>query len=105
VGDIDKTKIYSIEDIRNILKSNESTLRDKFKAVKFYLFGSYARGEQTAESDIDLLVETDKSMDMFEFVNLKYYLEELFGKNVDLGTPTSIKSFVKDRILKEAVAL
>ncbi len=98
------TKIYSIEDIRNILKSNESNLRDKFKAVKFYLFGSYARGEQTSESDIDLLVEFSEPVG-FEFIDLKDELENIFRKNVDLGTPKSIKAFVRDRILKEAVAL
>ncbi len=98
------SKIYTIEEIRNILKSNESTLREKFKAVKFYLFGSYARGEQTPESDIDLLVEFSGPVG-FEFIDLKDELENIFRKNVDLGTPKGIKSFVRDKILKEAVAL
>ncbi len=98
------TQVYSIEDIRSILKSNENTLREKFKAVKFYLFGSYARGEQTPESDIDLLVEFSEPVG-FEFIDLKDELETIFRKNVDLGTPKGIKSFVRDRILKEAVAL
>jgi predicted nucleotidyltransferase len=99
------SKTYTIEEIRNIIHSHESTLKDKFKAIKFYLFGSYARGEQTPESDIDLLVEFSETIDLFDFVDLTDYLKEIFSKNVDLGTPRSLKPLIKDRILKEAVAL
>ena len=98
-------KTYTLEEIKNIIHSHEVTLKDKFKAIKFYLFGSYARGEQTSESDIDLLVDTDESMSLFEFIDLNDYLEEIFGKKVDLGTPNSLKPLIKDRILKEAIAL
>jgi uncharacterized protein len=99
------TKVYSIEDIKKIIHAHDAALKDKYKTVKFYLFGSYARGEQTPESDIDLLVETDDSVDIFDFIHLNDYLEEIFEKKVDLGTPESLKPFVKDRILKEALVL
>jgi len=98
-------KTYTLEEIKDIIHSHEIILKDKFKSFKFYLFGSYARGEQTPESDIDLLVDTDDSMDLFDFVNLKDYLEEIFEKKVDLGTPEGLKPFIKDKILKEAVVL
>lgn len=98
-------KTYTLEDIRNIIVAHNQVLKDKYKAIKFYLFGSYARGEQSPDSDIDLLVEFSESIDMFEFVNLKDYLKEIFEKEVDLGTPRSLKPFVKEKILKEAVAV
>lgn len=100
-------KIYSIEEIKNILNKNREFLRNKFNAVNFLLFGSYAKGEQTSESDIDFLVEFDasKNVDMFDFIDLQEYLEELFGKNIDLGTPKGLKSFIKSAILKEAISL
>jgi len=102
---IKSKKVYSVEDIKNIIHAHDEALKDKYKAVKFYLFGSYARGEQTPDSDIDLLVETDDSVDIFDFIHLNDYLEEIFEKKVDLGTPESLKPFVKDRILKEALTL
>lgn len=100
-------KIYSVEEIKNILNKNKEFLKNKFNAVNFLLFGSYAKGEQTPESDIDLLVEFDpsKNVDMFDFLDLQEYLEELFGKNIDLGTPKGLKSFMKNSILKEAISL
>ncbi|OGI03542.1 MAG: hypothetical protein A2104_04080 [Candidatus Melainabacteria bacterium GWF2_32_7] len=98
-------KIYSIEDIKNIIHSHEAVLQDKYKTVKFYLFGSYARGEQTAKSDIDLLVELEESISMFKFLDLEEDLEKIFGKKIDLGTPDSLKPYIKDSILKESITL
>ena len=98
-------KIYSIEDIKNIIHAHEATLQDKYKTVKFYLFGSYARGEQTSASDIDLLVEIEGSISMFKFLDLEEDLEKIFGKKIDLGTPKSLKPYIKDKILKEAIIL
>lgn len=97
-------KTYTIEEIKNIIDSNGDTLKSKYKAVKFYLFGSYARGEQTSKSDIDLLVEFSEPVG-FEFLDLKEELENIFKKTVDIGTPRSLKAFIKDKILSEAVAL
>jgi len=102
---MDDAKTYSLKEIRKIIKSNERALREKFKAVKFYLFGSYARGEQTPESDIDLLVEFSEPVGMFGFVDLKFKLEEIFGKRIDLGTPKGLKPLIKDKILNEAIAI
>jgi hypothetical protein len=59
--------------------------------------GAYER------SDIDILVEFSKSVDFFEFLDLQYYLEELFNRKVDLVTPDALKPFMKNRILKEVV--
>lgn len=98
-------KIYSIEDIKNIIHSHEAALQDKYKTVKFYLFGSYARGEQTSSSDIDLLVELQEPIGMFKFMDLEEDLEKIFEKKVDLGTPKSLKPYIKDKILKEAIIL
>jgi hypothetical protein len=103
---MDKSKkIYSLEEIKKIIHQNEKDLKEKYKTLRFYIFGSYSRGEQTEESDIDFLVEFSEPVDMFEFVNLQDYLKEIFGKNIDLGTPKGLKSFIRDKILKEAVIL
>lgn len=100
-------KIYSINEIKSILNKHKEILKNRFNAVNFMLFGSYSKGEQTPESDIDFLVEFDssKNVDMFDFLDLQEYLTDLFGKNVDLGTPKGLKSFIKNTILKEAIPL
>ena len=98
-------KIYTIDEIRNILENNKNYFQEKFFVDKFMLFGSYAKNQQTTDSDIDLLVSFTKPIDMFEFINLQDYLTELFNKKIDLGTSNSLKKFIKDKILKEAIVL
>jgi uncharacterized protein len=98
-------EIYSIEQIKNIIKENESLLKDKYFAERFFLFGSYANGSPTKKSDIDLLVDFSSAVDMFHFMDLQEYLKEIFGKKIDLGTKNGLKSFIKNKILNEAIAL
>ena len=102
---MDNEKIYSIEEIKSKIKENEKFLKEKYHVKGFLLFGSYAKGEQTPSSDIDLLVDFQKIIDMFEMVDLQDYLQNLFGKKIDLGTKNGLKSFIKNAILKEAIAL
>jgi len=67
------------------------------------LFGSVARDEALPESDVDILVEFSRPVGLFQFIDLKQYLEELLGCRVDLGTPNSLKPRMKDRVIQEAI--
>jgi predicted nucleotidyltransferase len=67
------------------------------------IFGSTARGEAGPESDVDLLVEVNRRMGMFEFIDIKLRLEELLGREVDLVMPDALKPRVRNEVLKEAV--
>jgi len=67
------------------------------------IFGSYARNEQKETSDIDILVEFGEGKSLLDLVRLKYELEEVLGKEVDVLTYNSIHPLLKDRILNEAV--
>ncbi|CCF86190.1 nucleotidyltransferase family protein [Nitrolancea hollandica] len=67
------------------------------------LFGSVARGEARPESDIDLLVDFNQPVGLFELVDLKNYLEELLGCSVDLVTRDSLKRQLRERILKDVI--
>ena len=67
------------------------------------LFGSTARNEATSTSDVDILVEFDRSVGLFEFVRLKLLLEEMLNRKVDLVTPDAIHPALRDRILSEAI--
>lgn len=73
-----------------------------FGVSRIGLFGSYARGVERQESDVDVLVEfNQKSFD--NYMGLKFFLEELFNKKVDLVLADSLKPQLKPQILKEAV--
>lgn len=97
-------KIYSIEEIKKIIHEHNEEFEKDYNAVNFFLFGSYARGEQTGESDIDILVELKAPLGL-KFFSLEKFLEKLFGKKVDLGTPNSLKPSIKKQILSEAIKL
>ena len=88
------------EEIETILKEHKDHLNHEFHVSKIGLFGSYVRNEQTDGSDIDLLVEFSQPVG-FEFITLKYYLESLFKKPVDLVTVNALKPSMKEEILSE----
>jgi predicted nucleotidyltransferase len=69
------------------------------------LFGSVARDQAGPDSDVDLLVEFDRPVGMFAFLELKEYLEELLGTPVDLVTRSALKPQLHDRILAEAIGV
>ena len=102
---MNKDKIYSVEEIKNKINKNKTFLEEKYHVRRFFLFGSHARGKQTAKSDIDLLVDFQKVIDMFEMVDLQNYLQKLFGKKIDLGTKNGLKPYIKNNILKETIIL
>ena len=66
------------------------------------IFGSTARNEATKASDIDILVDFDAKKDLFEFIGLKLYLEDLLSCHVDLVSRHALHPALKIRILNEA---
>lgn len=74
-----------------------------FGVKSLALFGSVARGEETAESDVDILVEYLAPATFDRFMDTKYYLEELLGCNVDLVTPQAIKPRMKPYIMQDLI--
>jgi predicted nucleotidyltransferase len=76
-----------------------------FSVKSLAIFGSVARGEATAFSDVDLLVEFQPGakVGLFEFVRLKRFLSELLGCPVDLVTEQALRKEMRDQILAEAI--
>ena len=87
----------------NIINENRATLRDKYFVKEIGIFGSVARGEQTAASDVDVLVEFSEPVGFFAFLDLEDFLTRTFGKKVDLVTKRALKLAVKDQILRDVV--
>lgn len=69
------------------------------------VFGSYVRGEEKENSDIDMLVDFPRGKGLFEFVGLEQELAEVLGKKVDLVTYNSLNPLLKDRILAEQIQI
>jgi len=87
------------------IKANKSLLSSKFHVSRIGLFGSFARDEATDKSDLDFLVEFDVPLE--KYISNRYalidYLMELFGREVDVANPKSLKPFYKEVILKHSV--
>lgn len=86
-----------------ILNDNLELLKKKYNVASIGIFGSYARGDQKKNSDIDILVEFAKPVGFFKFVDLENYLSKVLGKEVDLATKSSLKAVIKKDILKEVI--
>ena len=69
------------------------------------IFGSFARGEETVESDVDLLIEFKGKKNLLDLVDLKMALKEALHKEVDLVTYRSISPLLKEKINKEAIQI
>ena len=75
----------------------------QFKIKTLALFGSTARNQATAASDLDFLVEFDADPTLDLYMDLKFFLEDLFEKKVDLVIKTDIKPQIADRVLAEVI--
>jgi uncharacterized protein len=90
------------EDILVALR-NAKPLLDSFGVAHVSLFGSFARDEARQDSDVDLLVEFNRPIGMFQFVRLHRELGERIGRKVELVTRAALKPQLRHRILAEAV--
>lgn len=91
------------EEILGILKLELPYLNKSFNVKTIGLFGSFARGEQTKKSDVDLLVEFKAPIGMFKFMELDEYLSGKLGIKVDLATPDALKSLIKPSVMGATV--
>jgi uncharacterized protein len=87
-----------------VIRSIRDHLHDleQFDVRSIALFGSVARDEATADSDVDVLVEFGRAT--FDgYMGLKFFLEDLLGTPVDVATVDSLRPWLRERVLREAV--
>lgn len=89
------------EFILNYLRTQKPYLEKEFDVKKIGLFGSYAKEEQSLESDIDIIVDMPSNFD--KYYDLKEFLEKEFGTKVDLGLEKSIRRLIKEKISHEVL--
>jgi predicted nucleotidyltransferase len=93
--------VNSKQEILYVLNQNQPNLR-ALGVKRMGLFGSFVRGEQLADSDIDLLVEFEPMRKKFDtFMELSFFLEEILGHNIDLVTTESLSPYIGPYILRE----
>lgn len=89
------------EYILDFLKAHKEEMKKKYQVQRIGLFGSFARNEAKENSDIDILVDMPSSFD--NFFDLKYFLEDAFGRTVDLGKMKNLRLLVKQYVDKEII--
>ena len=89
-------------NVIEILRSHEPEIRKRFYVKRFGVFGFFARGEQKDTSDVDILVEFEKPT-FDNFMNLAFFLEDLFQRKVYLVTPNSLSPYIGPYVKNEVV--
>jgi predicted nucleotidyltransferase len=91
-------------DVLAIVKKNKTFLKERFGVKKIGVFGSVARGEAKEKSDVDVLVEFESAKKSFDnFMELSFFLEDLFGKKVDLITTSGLDKYIRPYVEKEVI--
>ncbi len=90
------------DEVLTILSKHREQL-EKLGVKSLSLFGSVARDEARFDSDVDLLVEFSKAVGLFEFIEVRLYLEDILGCSVDLGTQDSLKEHLRQPVLKDVI--
>jgi len=93
----------NVEEIKRTLLQHKAELKKKFKVKTIGVFGSYVRGEEKRGSDVDVLVEFEEPVGLFEFMRLEYYLSDLLGVKVDLVSKKALKPYIGEYIKREVV--
>jgi predicted nucleotidyltransferase len=87
----------------HLLRQQRKELSEHYYVKSLSLFGSVARDDARPDSDIDILVEFSQPVGLFHFIELKQRLEDILGCKVDIGTLRSLKPYIKEQVLQEAI--
>lgn len=94
-----------VDELLKAKRDDVLRIASSYGARNVRIFGSAARGEVGAESDVDFLVELEAGRSLLDLVGLWQDLEELLGRKVDVVEPEGLHWYIRDRVLKEAVPL
>jgi len=89
--------------IINQLRQLKPILKEKYGIEEFAVFGSVAKGTDTKDSDIDIAVLKMKLKSGFDLIRAKNFLEQTLKRDIDIGTFNSMKTFIKNRIMKDFI--
>jgi predicted nucleotidyltransferase len=95
----------SLDELLQVKREDILRIATKRGASNVRIFGSIARGEADAESDIDLLVDLEPGRSLFDLGGLLMDLQDLLGHKVDVVTEKGLRERIREHVLKEAVPL
>lgn len=92
-------EISSIDELIGYLRTRKPFLQERFGVTRIGVFGSFARGDHSVQSDIDIVVEIEKSKkNIHTFFQLRRLLEKDLSRQVDLGFENSLKPAIRERV-------
>ena len=97
--------VVSLDELLQTKREDILRTANRHGAFNVRIFGSVARGEADSESDIDLLVDMEPGRSLFDLSDLLIDLEDMLGCHVDVVTERGLRDRIRERVLKEAVAL
>ncbi len=93
----------SLSRIKEIIEKHKDELKKQYGVKEIGIFGSFVRGEAKESSDVDILVEFERPIGFFKFLELEEYLSKLIDRKVDLVSKKALKSHIGKYILEEVV--
>ena len=91
------------DDALDLLRTHKPMLAERFGVTELALFGSFARGQATDRSDIDVLVEFGTSPDWKAYFGVVSYLEDILGRPVDMATISEVRKKIRPFVERDAV--
>jgi len=95
----------SLDEIKEVLNKHKEELKRRYGVKEIGIFGSFARGEEKDDSDVDILVEFDGPIGFFKFLELEEFLSNLISRKVDLVSKKALKPHIGKHILEEVVTV
>jgi predicted nucleotidyltransferase len=97
----------TLDEIKEILQAQKPYLAEKYGVTEVGVFGSYVRGEQGPDSDLDILIELEEPprISLLGLVNLENYLSDLLGVKIQTAIKKNLKSRLEPYILQEVEML
>jgi len=92
----------TLDEIKELIQSHKDELRQQYGLKEIGVFGSYVKGVQREDSDLDILVEFEKPVGFVKFLQLENR-SELLGVKVEIVTKKALKPFIGKRILQEVI--
>ncbi|MBM4166465.1 MAG: nucleotidyltransferase family protein [Ignavibacteria bacterium] len=94
----------SLSDITSFLQTHKEELHEKFKVKEIGVFGSFVKGKQQPNSDIDFLVEFEHGQKTFDnLMDLKFFLEDNLKNEIDLVLKSAVRKELRNKIFSEAI--
>ena len=95
----------TLEEIKQILTPYKAFLMEKFKVSELGIFGSYVKGKQNEDSDVDMLVKFSEAQTLFDLIEIEDLLSEKIGISVDLIEEEYLFTDIRKNVLSEIVYL